>query len=222
MDDETNPVAMKGIPSIWRTDFPHAIYDDNQERLVREEDIAKAFFSSMNDWPTDELLKCRRVSPEWREGIDQCTNLWDRMDLTQAVRQGRIDICRLVVEYAPIKNHEYLSVHLPAIHLAAHFGHLDIFKLIADQFEDVNPPICKDGITPLHRAASKGHLEVVKYITEKINDKNPGSKNGTTPLHRAAAPLNGMNAGHLGVIAWIMDRVVDKNPANDYGATYSP
>ena len=76
MDDETNPVAMNGTPGLCKTDFPHAIYDDNQERLVREEDIAKAFFFSMNDWPTDELLKCRRVSPEWREGITRsmCNN----------------------------------------------------------------------------------------------------------------------------------------------------
>ena len=67
---------------------------------VSEEDIGTLFFTSMAHFDTATLLRCRLVSRGWRDAIDSHTELWNRMSLMRAIQDNRIDLCKLIVEYA--------------------------------------------------------------------------------------------------------------------------
>ena len=71
---------------------------------VAEIDTANIIFAYMANSDTLALLRCRSVSMGWRNTVDSQTLLWSRMSLRNAIRQNRIDICQLIVKYAPEKN----------------------------------------------------------------------------------------------------------------------
>ena len=72
----------------------------------------------------------------------------------EAAGQGRLEMCKLIMEYIQDKNPED-NEHFTALHLAAQNGHLETCKLILDNVTNKNPGD-NDGFTPLHSAAQNG------------------------------------------------------------------
>ena len=198
--------------------------------------IAKEIFQNLEQ---NSLAKCRLVSKDWNDFVVSRTTLWRNISTEkyiQAAKEGRLDICSLIVQNVEDKNPRLLSgrkrKHSPKnswipshnvmrgqtpLHSAAQNGHLEVCRLIMNNVIDRNP---KDqrGVTPLHLAAYGGHLEVCRHIMESNRDfceplKNPKDRWGQTPLHRAA------DSGHLEVCLLIFEYVQDKNPRDTQGYT---
>ena len=84
-------------------DFPFVISVQTEGKLRSEcvPDIAALVFGHFD---TQTLLCGRAVSQSWKEYIDTQTQLWSKMSLMKAVRDGRMDIVQLIVENSEDKN----------------------------------------------------------------------------------------------------------------------
>ena len=159
----------------------------------------------------ETLLKCRTVSKVWRDFVDNKTDLWGQMppdNYVEAVRQGKLDICQLVINStAKAKNPDIRG--LTPLHHAALKGHFDICKMIIENTDDKNPRD-NNGSTPLHWAAREGHADICRLIIDSAEDTNPVDDYGKTPLHLA------VTKGHFDVCQMIMENTDDKNPADSF------
>ena len=194
--------------------YPEAMADDHFPFViygVSEEDIVILIFALVATFDTATLLRLRSVSKRWRDAIDSRTKLWSRVSLRRAVLDNRIDICKLIVEYADEKNPAgsaggSMGYTLPPLHVAAFSGQTEIFRLIFDKVDDKNPKDRK-GRTPLHFAARDNCTEICRIILNVVQDKNPrDAQDGQTPLHWAA------RFGSVDTSSLILDVVADKNP----------
>jgi len=184
------------------TNFPFVING------VAEKDIETLFFASMADFDVRTLLKLRLVSNRFKDAIDLThgKKLWGQQSLMKAVKDNRLDICKLIVEHAQDKNPIDYEEHPLSclwrntiLHEAAKRGHLHICQLIMDHVEEKNPKNYY-GVTPLHEAAAEGHLDICQLIMDQVEEKNPKSVDGITPLHIAA------DKGHLDICRHIIDQ----------------
>ena len=194
--------------------FPFVIHTTSRQEFTA--DIAQTIFKLLT--PT-ELLKSRGICRSWKEYVDCRTDLWRRMPrhtYMRAVRDGRLDICQMILEVIDEANPPD-SMGWTPLHEAADQGHLEIVKLIMSRVENKNPPINKYETTPLHYASEKGHFEICKLIIESLEDKNPRShRRVSTPFDCAA--LN----GHVEICRLIIDHVEDKNKANGMQSKKTP
>ena len=69
--------------------------------VIRKEStshIPKQIFLGLNQ---NDLAKCRLVSSIWKGFIDCKTQLWDKVPThryTRAAKEGRLNVCRLIIE----------------------------------------------------------------------------------------------------------------------------
>ena len=87
--------------------------------VIRKEStphIAKQIFLSLNQ---NDLAKCRLVSSVWKGFIDYKTPLWGKVPThkyTRAAKEGRLNICHLIIENVQDKNpadeHKLTPLHL--------------------------------------------------------------------------------------------------------------
>ena len=101
-----------------------------------------------------------------------------------AVREGRIDTVRVLLE----NNHDVNAVinddDQTALHWAAYEGLTDMVRVLLENGADVNARD-KLGQTALHWAAYKGHTDTVRELLENGADVNAQDNDGNTPLHKA-------------------------------------
>ena len=101
--------------------------------------------------------------------------------LTTAAYNGRLDICRLLIDKgAQLEAKDW--DHRTPLHWAAIEGHVEIVRLLCDRGADVEA--CNDGgWRPLHRAAYYGRFSVVKELIEERNAEiNARDYDGRTAL----------------------------------------
>ena len=152
------------------------------------------------------MAKCRLVAKDWKNFMDHRTSLWGLVSTgkyMKAVEEGRLDMCRLIVQKAESKNpHQKIIIgweysgrkrkaarlFLTPLHIAADKGHYDICRLLVKNNQNKHP---RDhlGRTPLHNAARKGHLEICRFILDNVpaNYQLPFDRNGVSPLDLAQA-----------------------------------
>ena len=214
------------------------------EELTPE--IASYIFNMLD--PTT-LKNCRLVSKAWKCFVDYHTGIWRDVpphEICKAARQGRLDICKLIIENREDKNPRCCEGETP-LHYAAEGGHYHVCKYIIDNVDEKNPA-AENGWTPLHICAQSGNLELCKLIVDSVEDKNPPTEHGVTPLHNAAmqghlhicehivnsvkdpadrnpltsewSPLHyAAQEGHIDICKLILESVHDKNPCNHVGCT---
>ena len=167
--------------------------------------IARAIFDHLDK---ETLLKCRLVTSVWQSHVDSQTGLWSDISpqrYQEAVEEGRLDICRLIIENTVSPNPPDLGGWTP-LHTAAGLGNTKICQLILEAAENKDPKMYRDGWTPLHCATEGGHSATFKLIMDSVEDKNPADKGGFTPLHLAS------RKGHLTICNIILENVADMNP----------
>ena len=152
------------------------------------------------------MAKCRLVAKDWKIFVNHRTSLWGLVSTgkyMKAVEEGRLDMCRLIVQKAESKNpHQKIIIgweysgrkrkaarlFLTPLHMAADKGHYDICRLLVKNIQNKHP---RDhlGRTPLHNAARKGHLEICRLILDNVpaNYQLPFDRNGVSPLDLAQA-----------------------------------
>ena len=116
-----------------RSEFPFVIEG------VEEPDTAKRVFQDMSHLELKDLLQARKVSPDWKWGIDNYSSLWDRMSLLRAVKDNRLDIVQLIVTHSCRKNPPDNAGTTP-LQEAAWEGHTQVCRMIIDSVQDKNPP----------------------------------------------------------------------------------
>ena len=164
------------------------------------------------------LLACRLVCKPWMEAVDSETSLWTLQSLTEAIKKGRLDVCRLIVENVKGCLLSDAETGWAPFHDAALRGETEICRLLLDHVDyagySAKIPVDCFGWTPLHAAARNGHTETFRLIMSNVDDKNPSwEHDGVTPLHEAA------KEGHAEICRLIMDNVEDPNPADQEGRT---
>ena len=192
--------------------------------LSRFPALAEDIFKELNN---KSLTKCRKVSVQWQNFIDnqkfiwlrrilkyngsmtEFSDHWKRM-ITNTSTDHVKEFSTVMETFLEVYDSKCESQWAP-LHLAAYQGQLEISKLIMERTKDNNPARIEDQNTALHMAAIRGHTEVCRYIIDMLDDKNPADKDGETPLSRAV--LN----GHLETYQLIAESLGDKNPPVKYG-----
>ena len=144
-----------------RREFPFVIEG------VEEPDTARRIFLAMSHLDLKDLLRARKVSPDWKWGIDNYSGLWDRMSLLRAVEDNRLDIVQLIVTHSCRKNPPDYCGWTP-LHSAAEIGDTQVCRLIIDSVQDKNPPDHL-GRTPLQMAQRQGQTEIVRLIQNAMD-----------------------------------------------------
>ena len=78
--------------------FPFVVNDEFMPHIAVE------IFNKLN---RKELIKCRTVCSIWKDFIDSETPLWSKVSqsrFTDAALKGQLDICKLIVDNAVMKN----------------------------------------------------------------------------------------------------------------------
>ena len=186
--------------------------------LSRFPSLAQDIFKELDN---KSLIKCRQVSVQWQNFIDNQKFNWIRR---MHKSNGSMDeFCmqwKLIFRNTPIDCVKELSAvvlqffkddisrserQYSPLHVTADKGLLELSKFIIERTGDKNPAR-SDGFTALHMAAIKGHTEVCKHIIENVVNKNPADKDGLSPLVIAASH------GHLEIYQLLVKSLEDKNP----------
>ena len=81
------------------------------------------------------LIKSRLVSNDWKDFVNYRTSLWSNISAEKYIKaagEGRIDICRLIIQKAENKNPSEWHQGFTPMHAAAKEGHWRICQLILD------------------------------------------------------------------------------------------
>uniref|UniRef100_A0A8D8AKH4 Ankyrin-2 n=1 Tax=Culex pipiens TaxID=7175 RepID=A0A8D8AKH4_CULPI len=102
-----------------------------------------------------------------------------------AIKEGRVDIARLLIEYGAQVNADYTkNIHyitLP-LHVAAAIGNREMVEMLLNKGANINS--CeKNNLRPIHVASNHGHASVVHLLLKK------GARVGGTDKHNFATPL---------------------------------
>ena len=188
--------------------------------LSRFPALAEDIFKELNN---KSLTKCRKVSVQWQNFIDnqkfiwlrrilkyngsmiEFSDHWKRM-ITNTSTDHVKEFSTVMETFLEVYDSKCESQWAP-LHLAAYQGQLELSKYIMERTKDNNPTRIEDQNTALHMAAFNGHTEVCRYIIDMLDDKNPADKDGETPL--STAVLN----GHLETYQLIAESLGDKNPS---------
>ena len=129
--------------------------------------------------------------------------------LHRLAKQGKSEMCRLVVEKVvnknPVDNNGTTPYHIAAIN-----NNVELCRSLMEHLMDKNPRNCDDD-TPLHLAAFAGSLEVCRLLIETCVDKNHMDDVLRIPLHEAAWH------GHVEVVGLFMANIVNKHIADNKG-----
>lgn len=128
-------------------------------------------------------------------------NMKDDKPLTAAVREGHVDMVRLLLNKGTDIAGRGGWVKYKPLVAAATKGHKEVVQLLVESGADLN-----DG-GPLAAAARKGHLEVAKLLMSSGADINFGQ-----PLAEAS------REGHIDVAKLLMDKKADINHGNPLSA----
>ena len=208
------------------------------QRILNTMEIFFARFSHLTETIFDQLdkanlTKCREVSRQWQQYLDEKRFLqirvirsvignvgkpWEiffKASNTESIQQIRYAVERLYsscLEWRrDIITQLCLDESLTPLHVAAWGGHMAICKLFMENLADKFPKN-ENGQTPLHFAAWSGHLAVCKLFMENLAGKFPKNENGEPPLHLAA------KEGFLNTCGRMV-KPEDINPIDNMGVT---
>jgi len=103
--------------------------------------------------------------------------------LRGAVRNGHLDVARLLLEHGAFPNH--VDGHWTLLHHASYNNNIDVIELLLEHGADVHC-VDDDGQTPLHLAFFRRRVQALEKLLEYGADLNIHSKFGWTPLHQAS------------------------------------
>ena len=86
--------------------------------------------------------KSREVSKVWKDFVDGGTKLWGKVSAEQyiqVVKEGRQDICRLILQHAENKNPAEEMGGWTPLHEAAMGGHQEVCRLIIQSLDQKKP-----------------------------------------------------------------------------------
>ena len=192
--------------------------------LSRFPAVAEDIFKELNN---KSLTKCRKVSVQWQNFIDNQKFIWLRRilkynaSMTEFSDHWKLMITNTstdhVKEFSTVME-PFFEVHdsrcksqWAPLHIAAIQGQLEMSKSIIERTKDNNPTRIEDQATALHMAAFSGHTEICRCIVDLLDDKNPADKDGETPLSVAAMK------GQLETYQLIAESLGDKNPSAKNG-----
>jgi len=115
----------------------------------------------------------------------------DEPPIWEAVRRGRANVVRLLLERGADPNHVW-PMGATLLHLAANTGNREIVQILIEAGMDINAPD-NDGRTPLHVTVSGfaitkfgfRHNDVLTLLVEHGADLYKRDKNGEAPLDLA-------------------------------------
>lgn len=147
----------------------------------------QTFLNAAQSGDLDLLKRQAKLLDEGKGLAETIADIKDankRTALHFAAREGRIEICKYLIEELKLDvNIRDEDGETPLIH-ASRQGHFDTAKYLVDQGAD--PSIASElGTTPLHHAAGIGNIELLRFLLSKGVDVESQSDAGT-PLIWAA------------------------------------
>ena len=115
--------------------------------FIRGESAPHITYQIFQSLDQNILAKCRLVSNVWKGFVDCQTSLWEKVPThlyIEAAGEGRLNICRLLIQNGQNKNPANQNGATP-LHYAALKGHLEICRLIIENVQEKNP--ANQGVT---------------------------------------------------------------------------
>lgn len=156
-----------------------------------------------------------------------CTDEHDPPVLIEAVKNGNVEIVKILMENGADVNIKHSNGTTPLIE-AAGDGSVEIIKILIENGASVNA-IRSDGTTPLFNAIAHHHNNIARIIIENGADLNTFSyRQGDTPLIKVLKQANSMLIVMGGgtspesrkqLVALMLEKGVDINAKNKKGKT---
>jgi len=136
-----------------------------------------------------------------RRLLVQHGGLYKQQELEVAIREGRLEVARYLVEECSADLNVLSNNGWTALMWASSGGHMDVVRyLVAECSADVNLQSRGSGWTALMLAACNGRVDVVRYMVAECSaDVNLQSKDGWTALMWAAS------GGHLDAVRYLAE-----------------
>lgn len=180
------------------------------------------------------------VEAVYKKGGKQA--LMDPKMIHLAVRLGRLDLLRLLLEHGANPNardrrtrtplffarderivHTLVKAgarvadrdlaHHQPLHAAVRAGRLDVAKALLQLGADLSAQD-KRGLTPLHQAAMRGRVKCLRHLVEQGAWVNGRDRHGRSPLFYAVA------GGHLDAALVLIDEGADLVMVDDHGTPW--
>ncbi|XP_042321071.1 protein TANC1 isoform X2 [Sceloporus undulatus] len=149
-----------------------------------------------------------RLEKEPKIDINETDTLWGETALTAAAGRGKLEVCKLLLEYGALVTRTNRR-GIPPLFCAVRQGHWQIAKLLLEHGADINLSD-KQGRTPLMVASCEGHLSTVEFLISKGADISSLDKEGLTALSWACLK------GHKSVVQYLLekDATIDQTDKN--------
>ena len=161
-------------------------YSDEDEVYVPDEDIHDDSDVSMDSNHSLTLGEYVEMSIQLRKfGVARqfCTKSWTFSPFHLAVRNGHIEIVKILTDLLQKKNQSFdfkdYREHT-IFHVACQVGNLEIVKFLYEQVPSGFEIVGQGGQTPLHLACAQGHIQIAKTMVDTglmfkkdNNGKNP-------------------------------------------------
>eukprot|EP00656_Telonema_subtile_P043674 TRINITY_DN4_c0_g1_i7.p1 TRINITY_DN4_c0_g1~~TRINITY_DN4_c0_g1_i7.p1 ORF type:complete len:303 (-),score=100.65 TRINITY_DN4_c0_g1_i7:191-1099(-) len=135
-----------------------------------------------------------------------------KVDILDAVSNGRVEEVRLVLDAFPERVDEIWSNSRTLLHIAAGSGQIEVVATLVQAKANIHARSQWES-SALHYAAIKGHLAVVEALLQAKADLNARDKDGNTALHAT------VEKRHLAVVEALLEAQADVNQTNHGGRT---
>ena len=206
-----NRKRIVGPPRSWRDLF------------ISCPDIAQKILMNVD---TETVVACRKVYREWRQAIDSCKLLIERINttpITQAAKNNDLFTAKYLISqcYAMPDIDDDKRGRMP-LNFAAMEGHIEMAKLLIEN--DANPNAGDStiwGATPLVCAALKGQCDMAEFLIMNGADVSghPVGKYQMRPRFQRTALMYAAMFGHCDMIQLLVDKGADVNATTKRGRT---
>ena len=176
------------------------VAEDGEDLLSHADDI----FGRIE---ADDLDGCALLI-EADPSIANSTDKQQATPLHAAVRQGKVDIVKYLIQSSNIDINAADSKGNIPLHYACMEGYEDIAILLISCAADVNASN-KDKMSPLHCAARAGKATICQLLIQEKADINMKERRSFTPLHFAA------QGGYLDVVQLLLSNNADPHARTD-------
>ncbi|XP_078725959.1 protein TANC1-like isoform X2 [Lampetra fluviatilis] len=165
-------------------------------------EVVSYLLDMLPDWDVEDL---------GRPHIDSFDTLWGETALTAAATQGRLEICRLLLEWGANASQASRQGVVPVFG-AVRKGHWQVVELLLSHGVDVNVTD-RQGRTPLMVSSSEGHLQTAAFLHSQGASVAAVDREGLSALSWACLK------GRLPVVRFLLENGAAIEHADKSGRT---
>ncbi|TMW64309.1 hypothetical protein Poli38472_012931 [Pythium oligandrum] len=135
-----------------------------------------------------------------------------RTPLHEAAITGRLEACRLLVDYGFLVDCHTTRGRTPLMY-ATKGNHLDVVTYLVDECHASINEQNEMGMTPLYVACQDGHEDIARFLISRGADLDRSNRTKHAPIHEAVA------GGFLSIVSLLLDSGAEKHVVDAMGVT---